>query len=131
MEDCIFCKIANNEIPATKVFEDDDFLAFMEIKPVAPGHILVVPKLHSSSIFELHDELVGKYLVVAKRIARAMQAGLECRKVAIAVWGEDVAHAHLHLIPRYDGDGLEFWKQHKAEKDDLEIKASKVIDALD
>lgn len=131
MDNCVFCKIARGEIPVTKVFEDDDFIAFLDIHPVNKGHVLVIPKEHYEKVYDMPSNLSSKYFPIINKIATAMNAALPCRRVVMAVWGEDVAHAHLHLIPRYENDNVRFWKQYIAEEDEISLVAEKIIKKLD
>ncbi len=131
MKDCLFCKIIAGDIPATKVYEDEHFIAFLDINPVAKGHTLLVPKEHTATIYEVADEVSKTLFPTVQKLQKAMIQAFEPRKIALAVWAEDVAHAHVHLIPRYEGDGLQFWKQHKATPDELILDAEKIINALD
>lgn len=95
----IFSKIVAGEIPCHKVAEDDEFFAFLDINPVATGHTLVIPKKEIDYIFDLDDALLGRMMVFAKRVARAQELTIPCKRVGIAVMGLEVPHAHIHLIP--------------------------------
>jgi histidine triad (HIT) family protein len=95
----IFSRIVSGEIPAYKVAEDDRFLAFLDINPLAEGHTLVIPKTEIDYIFDIEDSLYADYFVFAKKVARAIKTVIPCTKVGIAVIGLEVAHAHIHLIP--------------------------------
>ena len=131
MENCIFCKIIKGEIPSTKIYEDENFLAFMEINPVTKGHTLLIPKEHHETIYDLPQELAKKFIPTVQKVAKAQKEALQARKIALAVWGEDVSHAHMHLIPRYEHDGVQFFKQNKADMAELVIQAEKIINKLD
>ncbi len=98
----IFEKIIDGEIPATKVYEDEKFLAFLDIHPVTKGHTLLIPKAHYTWIHEAPDELVGEIFIKAKEIINAMRSGIPCDYVQIGVVGNEVPHFHIHLIPRYN-----------------------------
>jgi len=110
--DCIFCKILRREVPASIVREDASTLAFMDIRPMNPGHVLVIPKAHAAYVEDLPSEAVGPILEAAKEISRAMRSsGIRCEAVSFylangAEAGQEVFHAHLHLIPRWRGDGF-------------------------
>ncbi len=95
----IFSRIISGEIPAYKVAEDDKFLAFLDINPLAEGHTLVIPKTETDYIFDIEDPLYAEYFVFAKKVAKAIKVVIPCTKVGIAVIGLEVAHAHIHLIP--------------------------------
>ena len=113
MDDCIFCKIINNQIPSYKVYEDDDILAFLDINPIAKGHTLVIPKKHIKDIFEMDEEIIKKIAAVARRIAGQINDSFGAKGVnlyhASGVAAEQtVFHAHLHIIPREANDGICF-----------------------
>ena len=95
----IFSRIVAGEIPCPKVAEDEEFFAFLDINPVAKGHTLVIPKKEIDYIFDLEDALLGRMMAFAKRVARAQEAAIPCKRVGIAVMGLEVPHAHIHLIP--------------------------------
>ena len=112
--DCIFCKIVNGEIPCAKIHETETTLAFLDIAPVSPGHVLVIPKAHCPDLFELPDSLAASLLAAQKVVGRAVMAatgatGLNVQMNNGADAGQMVFHAHLHLIPRRAGDGLTLW----------------------
>jgi histidine triad (HIT) family protein len=95
----IFSKIIAGEIPNYKVAEDEFFYAFLDINPVARGHVLVVPKKETDYIFDLDDKTLGDLMIFAKRAAKAIKKTIDCKKVGITVIGLEVPHAHIHLIP--------------------------------
>ena len=95
----IFTKIINGEIPSYKVAEDDKHYAFLDINPVAPGHTLVVPKKEVDYIFKLDDQELAELNIFAKRVAKAMEKAMPCKRIGVTVIGLDVPHAHIHLIP--------------------------------
>lgn len=95
----IFSRIVAGEIPCHKVAEDEEFFAFLDINPVAKGHTLVIPKKEIDYIFDLEDALLGRMMAFAKRVARAQEAAIPCKRVGLAVMGLEVPHAHIHLIP--------------------------------
>ena len=106
---CIFCKIVKKEIPAEVVYEDDNFLAFLDIRPQSPGHTLVIPKQHYRWVWD-HPE-VGQYFEVAKKIALAQRQAFGIEKIISKVVGEEVPHAHVWLIPDPEetrGDKMDF-----------------------
>lgn len=101
----IFSRIVAGEIPSYKVAEDDRHYAFLDINPVAEGHVLVIPKHEVDYIFDLPDDELATLHVFAKRVAEAIKAAIPCRKVGMAVLGLEVPHAHIHLVPlRTEGD---------------------------
>lgn len=95
----IFSRIVAGEIPCHKVAEDEEFFAFLDINPVAKGHTLVIPKKEIDYIFDLEDALLGRMMAFAKRVARAQEAAIPCKRIGMAVMGLEVPHAHIHLIP--------------------------------
>jgi histidine triad (HIT) family protein len=95
----IFSRIVSGEIPAYKVAESDDFLAFLDINPLAEGHTLVIPKKEVDYIFDMEDPLYGEFFVFARKVAKAIKKVVPCTKIGIAVIGLEVAHAHIHLVP--------------------------------
>lgn len=95
----IFSRIVAGEIPCHKVAENEEFFAFLDINPVAMGHTLVIPKNEVDYIFDLDDAFLGRMMAFAKRVARAQEAVIPCKRVGMAVMGLEVPHAHIHLIP--------------------------------
>lgn len=95
----IFSRIVAGEIPSHKVAENEEFYAFLDINPVASGHTLVIPKKEVDYIFDIDDAALGRMMAFAKRVARAQEAAIECKRVGLAVMGLEVPHAHIHLIP--------------------------------
>jgi histidine triad (HIT) family protein len=95
----LFGKIAAGEIPSYKIGENDEFFAFLDINPVAAGHTLVIPKRETDYIFDIDDDLLGRMMIFAKKIAVAIKKAVPCTRIGIAVMGLEVPHAHIHLIP--------------------------------
>lgn len=116
MENCIFCKIANGEIPAATLYEDENFRVILDLGPASKGHALLLPKSHAANIYELSDEMAAKAMILAKKMATAMTAALKCDGFNIVqnngeCAGQTVFHFHMHLIPRYEGDQVGItWK---------------------
>jgi histidine triad (HIT) family protein len=108
MENCIFCKISSGEIPAYKVYEDENFLAFLDIHPQSPGHIQVIPKKHFRWVWQVPN--VGEYFEVARKIAVAEQKAFDTEMILSKVYGEDVEHAHIWIYPnnKVVGDKMDF-----------------------
>ncbi len=104
----IFSRIITGEIPAHKIAEDERFLAFLDISPLKEGHTLVIPKWETDYIFDLPDEELAALLVFAKRVAKAVKAAVECRRIGVAVIGLEVPHAHVHLIPMQSVSDMNF-----------------------
>lgn len=105
-DNCIFCKIINKEIPAPIVYEDENFLVFLDINPLSKGHSLLIPKEHYVWMNETPDELISKIFMMTKKIMNAMIKGIPSDFVQIQVIGKDVPHFHVHIIPRNMSDDL-------------------------
>ncbi len=110
-ENCIFCKIANGEIPAATIYEDGDFRVILDLGPASKGHALILPKEHYANLYELDDSIAAKVLVVAKKVITEMTRVLDCDGYNLVqnngeVAGQTVFHFHLHLIPRYKNDNV-------------------------
>ncbi|MBP1639187.1 MAG: histidine triad protein [Bacteroidetes bacterium] len=107
----IFSRIIAGEIPCYKVAEDDRFFAFLDINPVAKGHTLVVPKIEEDYIFDLDDVTLQAYILFAKKVAKAIEKAIPCKRVGVAVIGLDVPHAHIHLVPLNSESDINFAKE--------------------
>jgi histidine triad (HIT) family protein len=117
MKDTIFTKIIKREIPAEIVYEDDDTLAFLDIKPTTPGHTLVVPKKQFQNIFDVNDETLSAVMCTVRKIAPAVRDAVGAHGVHInsnhgEAAGQIVNHLHFHIIPRHSRDEFEFWPQN-------------------
>ena len=133
MNNCIFCKIINKEIPSNIVYEDDKFLAFLDIAKATNGHTILIPKKHSKNVLECDDETLSEMIVVAKKIALNLTSKLgaegcniltNCNEVA----GQTCFHFHIHIIPRYnDLDGFE---PHFEQNKNTELSASEILDKI-
>ena len=125
-ENCIFCKIANGEIPSATLYEDKDFRVILDLNPASKGHALILPKAHASNLFELPDETAAKALVLAKEIAHKLYDGLHADGINVVqnngeAAGQTVFHFHMHLIPRYQNDTVSIgWKPGKLTDADKE-----------
>jgi histidine triad (HIT) family protein len=108
-KNCLFCKIVAGKIPSLKVYENDKFLAFLDIHPVSSGHTLLIPKAHYPWMHETPDDLVGEVFITAKKLMNAIKDGLPCDYVQVTIVGKDVPHLHIHLMPRYFNDTLPMW----------------------
>ncbi|MFT4308970.1 MAG: HIT family protein [Candidatus Woesearchaeota archaeon] len=114
MKDCIFCKIIAKEIPSAIIYEDREYIAFLDINPVNKGHTLVIPKKHYANINELPDSFNASYMNIIKKIGRAVQESTGCEGYNLIFntgkpAGQAVFHVHCHIIPRIEGDGFEHW----------------------
>ena len=110
-DDCIFCKIAAGKIPSATIYEDSHFRVFLDINPASKGHCLIVPKEHFENIYDLDAETAGKVFTLATLISRALKKILKCDGLNVVqnnglAAGQTVFHFHMHLIPRYENDGL-------------------------
>ena len=127
MEDCIFCKIVNGEIPAYKVYEDENFFAFLDINPRNPGHTLIIPKKHFRWVWDVN---ASGYFEAVRNVAIALKKAMNTEYVVSGIAGKEVPHAHIHLIPRMEGDGHgEFLDQNKfvkLSKEEMEKIAAKI-----
>lgn len=130
MNDCIFCKISKGEIPSEKIFEDADFVSFLDIQPVSHGHILIIPKKHVVWMQDADDNTISGIFKLAKKLMRAIKKGVECDYVQLSVSGTDIPHFHIHIIPRYFKDGLSEWPKMKYEEGDMSKNAKKIISKL-
>jgi len=135
--DCIFCKIIEGEIPCSKVYEDALFIAFLDIRPVHKGHVLIVPKRHFVNLFDTPDMEAEAIYKVARGIAKAVKEATDCDGINIvqnngAAAGQEVFHSHLHVIPRYDNDKLRFASIHKEYEsfDEMGAMAENIKDCL-
>ena len=131
-DDCIFCKIANGEIPSTTIYADEDFRVFFDIAPASSGHCLIVPKEHFDDVFEMKEETAGKLFVLAAKVAKSLKKELDLEGLNIVqnngtIAGQTVFHFHMHMIPRYKGDTVNVgWKPGEADMDELSKLAQKV-----
>lgn len=116
MSDCIFCKIANGDIPSATLYEDERFRVILDLGPASKGHALILPKEHFANLYEIDDETAAAAMVLAKKMATAMTKALGCSGFNLVQnngesAGQTVFHFHMHLIPRYDNDGIRLgWK---------------------
>lgn len=123
-DNCIFCKIANGEIPSATLYEDDDFRVILDLGPATKGHALILPKEHYPNLYELPDELAGKAIVLAKNMITKLTKALGCDGYNVVqnngeAAGQTVFHFHVHLIPRYNGDDAGFgWKVGELTEED-------------
>ncbi len=112
--DCLFCKIIRKEIPSTFVYEDENVVAFLDIKPVHPGHVLVVPRQHSDGLQDAEPAVLDAWIRATQKVASAMVEALNLQGFNLeqnngAVAGQVISHLHLHIVPRYVDDGLKHW----------------------
>ena len=123
----IFTKIVKGEIPCYKIAEDEHYLAFLDIFPLAAGHILVIPKIETDYLFDLEDQMFGGLMLFSKRIATALKIAIPCKKVGVAVLGLEVPHAHIHLVPLNSESDINFSKPKlKLTEDEFRDIAAKI-----
>lgn len=123
----IFTKIVQGEIPAHKIAETEDYLAFLDIAPLAKGHILVIPKKEIDYLFDLPEELLAGLLVFAQKVAKAQEEVIPCLRIGVAVIGVEVPHAHVHLVPLNSIGDINFERPKlKVSQDELATTAAKI-----
>ncbi len=131
MENCIFCKITTNEIPAHKVYEDEFTLAFLDIQPSHPGHTLVIPKEHFENIYVTPAETYARMSLTAQKIAVTLKQSLECDGINLIMnndegAGQVIFHSHIHVIPRYKDDGFTHFPQGEYKQGEAEDVLEKI-----
>lgn len=131
-EDCIFCKLANGEIPTSTLYEDEEFRVILDMGPATKGHALILPKEHYENIYEIDEEVAAKAMKLAKKMVIQMTELLSCDGYNIVqnngtAAGQTVFHFHMHLIPRYQGDHSEFgWKTGELSETDRDEILAKI-----
>ncbi len=123
---CTFCKILNDELPSHKVWENEGFLAFLDINPINPGHTLVIPKKHSDYIFDLQDKTYTEIFNVIKKIAEPLRKAMNSKRIGVAIEGFAVPHVHIHLVPLNKENELDPHRAIKANEEDLVKIAQKI-----
>ena len=127
----IFTRIVNREIPAHILREDDDYLAFLDVRPIRPGHSLVIPKREIDDVFDLPDPLLSGLLLFARPVANAIRETTGATRIGMAVLGIEVPHAHVHLVPIDEIGDLDFRKARPADDADLAALADRIRAALE
>lgn len=133
-DDCIFCKIANGEIPSKTLYEDESFRVILDLGPAARGHALILPKEHAANLYELPEETTAAAFTLAKKMALRMRERLCCDGMNLVqnngeVAGQTVFHFHIHLIPRYQKDGQRIgWKPGQPSPEELEEIRRQIAD---
>lgn len=123
----VFTKIINGEIPCHKIAETDLFLAFLDIRPLAAGHTLVIPKEEVDYIFDLDDYLLSSLMLFAKKVSKAVEAAIPCKRIGLAVVGLEVPHVHIHLIPIENVQDMNFSRPPiKLSSDEFGVIAEKI-----
>ncbi|MHA3789735.1 HIT family protein [Flavobacterium hauense] len=122
----IFTKIINGEIPAYKIAEDDNYLAFLDVNPNAKGHTLCIPKQEIDKIFDMEEEHYLGLMKFSRKVAKAIEKTVPCKRVGVAVIGLEVPHTHVHLIPLNEMDEMRFVNKVKPEKEEFEALAKAI-----
>lgn len=123
----LFTKIINREIPAHIVAENDQFIAFLDIMPLAKGHVLVVPKVEVDYIFNHEDEILSDIMVFSKHVARKIEKVIPCKRIGIAVIGLEVPHTHVHLVPLNHVSDINFEREKLSlPKEEMELIANEI-----
>jgi histidine triad (HIT) family protein len=123
----IFTRIVNGEIPSHKIYESDNYLAFLDVNPLAEGHTLVIPKKEIDYIFDVEDEELAGMIVFAKKVAKAVKSAITCKRIGVAVIGLEVPHVHIHLVPINGIGDINFSKPKlKFTQEELAITAKKI-----
>jgi len=135
--DCIFCKIIDGEIPAVKVLDEEKVLAFMDINPSSPGHMLITPKRHAENIFEISEADLAAVTAAVKRCATAAKEALEADGVTVLQLNgkasdQIIPHLHVHIIPRWENDGLSVstWQMKPGDMEEIKDIARKVKEQI-
>jgi len=135
MKDCLFCKIIAGEIPSSKVYEDKDFYAFLDIRPIHPGHTLIIPKKHCNDLMDFPKANESNIMEVLKKVGKAVLSatgadgfnlGMNNGKAS----GQEVMHAHFHIIPRFKEDKLGTWPRKKYEEGQMEEMQKRISDKV-
>ena len=126
----IFTKIINGEIPCYKIAEDENYLAFLDVNPNAKGHTLCIPKQEINKIFDMEETLYLGLMQFSRKVAKALEKTVECKRIGVAVVGLEVPHAHVHLIPLQDMDDMRFQRKITLTKEEFEALAIAIVKNL-
>ena len=126
----IFTKIINGEIPAYKIAEDKDYLAFLDVNPNAKGHTLCIPKQEINKLFDMEEDHYLGLMRFSRKVAKALEKTVPCKRVGVAVVGLEVPHVHVHLIPLNEMDEMRFVNKVKLEKEEFEELAAAIAGNL-
>ena len=122
----IFTKIVNGEIPSYKIAEDENYLAFLDVNPNTRGHTLCIPKQEINKIFDMEEDLYLGLMKFSRKVAKAVEKTVPCKRIGLAVVGLEVPHTHVHLIPLHDMDDMRFQRKVKLSRDEFEQLASAI-----
>ena len=123
----IFSKIIAGDIPCHKISENEEFLAFLDVMPLAKGHVLVIPKIEVDYIFDIEDDLLSRMMIFAKSVAKKVGSKIECKRIGVAIIGLEVPHAHIHLVPLQSVSDINFEKAKLSlSSEELESIAKKI-----
>jgi len=126
MEDCLFCKIIKGEILSYKIWEDENFFAFLDINPINPGHIILVSKSHLNYIFDLEEPLYSEIFKTAKKLSEPLKKATGAKRIALAIEGFVIPHIHIHLVPVNKVNDLDPNRAKKASPGQLSNMADKI-----
>jgi histidine triad (HIT) family protein len=130
MEDCVFCKIVEGKLPAHKIWEDEQFMAILDINPNTPGHTLLLPKIHEPYVFDLEPNLYSSLFNLAKKLSKPILEITKAKRIGVVIQGFTVPHVHLHLIPMNDVHDLDDARATPASEVELSSMTLEIIDAI-
>ena len=130
MEDCLFCQIVQGKLSAHKIWEDEHFLAILDINPNTPGHTLLLPKIHEPYVFDLEQNLYSSLFDLAQKLSKPILEVTKAKRIGVVIQGFTVPHVHLHLIPMNDVHDLESTRVTPASEVELSSMALKIVQAI-